>query len=319
MLRVGSSILVLAFMMTAHAWAQSPQLSDFARPAGPAPTFAFNPSTPEKAALGRTLFFDPRLSQSDRLACATCHLESEDWADTRRFSLNDNGDPLSRRTPPLVGVGWAAQLGWTVGVDSLEGFSLLPIAKRQEMGQDLDSMVQQLGEVPQYQDLMRQAFGTSEIKISRISQSLAAFMRTLVPRRTAFDDWVDGDAAAVSESAKKGFALFVGKAGCVACHVGWRFTDDAFHDIGLPAGEDMGRAEHDLEDPKALFAFKTPTLRGTAKRSFFMHDGSLESLADVLDHYTSGIAERDSLSSSLPSVSLTPQEKLNVLDFLSTL
>ena len=255
----------------------------FARPAVmDAPTFKFNPTTPEKVAAGKKLFFDPSLSATNTISCATCHVEEHGWTDLDRFSIGHDGAVMQRRTQTLLGVGWSNTFGWDGGIDSLEGFSLAPIARSKEMNQDLDALVDELRPDPAYQQAMREAFGDPEVKISRLSQSLAAFMRTIVPPRTAFDDWVDGDDAALSTAAIEGFDLFIGKAGCANCHLGWRFTDDNMHDIGLTASNDIGHAEHDPENAKARFAFKTPTLRGVTKRPPYMHDGSIGTLDDVV-------------------------------------
>ncbi len=320
--KVFRAFAAIAFVsiLTAGKSAAARDLADFVRPESlNAPYFAFNPTTPGKIAAGRKLFFDERLSGSNGLACASCHIEEFGWTDRLRFSLNDDGDPLTRRTQPLIGVGWTSKLGWSLGVDSLEGFALLPIAKAKEMGQDLDALVIELEKSGAYRDDMAEAFGSPDIKISRLTQSLAAFMRTLVPPKTAFDAWIAGDPGALSESAKTGFDLFVGKAGCAACHIGWRFTDDKFHDIGLTESQDIGRALHAPNDEGSLYAFKTPTLRGVRLRSPYMHDGSIGTLEAVIEHYVSGIRERPSLSPKLQPSELSTQEKLNVLDFLKTL
>lgn len=292
----------------------------FARPAAMnAPTFKFNPTTPEKVAAGKKLFFDPKLSATNTISCATCHVEEHGWTDLDRFSIGHDGAVMQRRTQTLLGIGWSNKFGWDGGIDSLEGFALAPIARSKEMNQDLDALVDELRPDPAYRHAMREAFGDPEVRISRLSQSLAAFMRRIVPPRTAFDEWVDGDDAALSVAAIEGFDLFVGKAGCANCHMGWRLTDDQMHDIGLAASNDIGRAEHDPENAKARFAFKTPTLRGVAKRPPYMHDGSVGTLDDVVEHYVSGVIKRPSLSDPLPTISLTDREKLNVVYFLKTL
>lgn len=296
------------------------QLHDFARPSlMDAPSFKFNPTTPEKIAAGKKLFFDARLSVTNTISCATCHIESHGWTDLVRFNVGHDGAIMQRRTQTLLGIGWSERFGWDGGIDSLEGFSLAPIARSKEMNQDLDSLVQELNTDKAYRVAMNGAFGDPDIKISRLSQSLAAFMRTFVPPNTAFDAWVEGEDQAISDDAKAGFELFVGKAGCANCHMGWRFTDDGMHDIGLPATQDFGHAEHEPENIKSRFAFKTPTLRGVALRPPYMHDGSVESLMAVIDHYDSGVIKRSSISDQLPDISLSDREKLILVYFLQTL
>ena len=322
-LRVGLFYIIGACLISpTHASdvSNTKYLQDFARPASmESPSYKFNPTTPEKIAAGKQLFFDPKLSATNKISCATCHIEVHGWTDLERFSIGHEGAVMQRRTQTLLGVGWSQKFGWDGGIDSLEGFSLAPIARSKEMNQDLDALVQELSTVPAYKDAMQSAFGDPDIRISRLSQSLAAFMRKLVPPRTAFDDWVDGNQKAISDDAKAGFALFVGKAGCANCHMGWRFTDDAMHDICLPSTTDLGRAEHDPDNIKARFAFKTPTLRGVAKRPPYMHDGSVKSLMAVIEHYDTGVQIRASNSDVLPAISLSDREKLILVYFLMTL
>lgn len=318
---VVASVLAAIFCFwTTAVHAGGTEAVSFERPDRPeAPAFAFNPTTAEKVALGRRLFFDPRLSASNTSSCASCHLERFGWSDRHPFSVNDSGALMSRRTQTLLGVGWVTSLGWDGGVPTLEGFALAPIARAHEMAQDLDDLVAELRAAGDYGDDMTAAFGTPDVSIDRLSHALAAFMRSLVPGETPFDRWLAGDARAISASAQQGFRLFAGKAGCAACHGGWRFTDDAFHDIGLAAGADIGRARLVPDDPVMRYAFKTPTLRGVAKHPPYMHDGSLANLAAVVDHYTDGLRHRPSLSPLLRPVKLSDREKLNVIDFLNTL
>lgn len=126
-----------------------------------------------------------------------------------------------------------------------------------------------------------------------------------------------GDAKAISESAERGFALFNGKAACTNCHVGWNFTDDKFHDVGLP-GEDKGRMVVSKK-PEDEFAMKTPSLRETLARAPYMHDGSLATLADVMKHYVSGGLPRPTRSPLMKPVALTPDEVDDVVAFMRTL
>ena len=151
-----------------------------------------------------------------------------------------------------------------------------------------------------------------------IRAALASFERTLVSPKTRFDRWLEGDAAALDAEERSGFGLFVGKAGCVACHKGWRFTDEAFHDIGL-AGADRGRGE-ELKLAAADHAFKTPSLRERVWTAPYMHDGSLASLEAVVAHYAEGVVRRPTLSADLkPRLDLSPEERGQLVAFLATL
>ncbi len=140
-------------------------------------------------------------------------------------------------------------------------------------------------------------------------------MRSLVSPPTRFDAWIDGDAQALRPAEVRGFGLFVGKAGCVLCHVGWRFTDDRFHDIGLKS-TDGGRGGVPGGTP-GLSAFKTPGLRELAHTAPYMHDGSLATLQAVVGHYAGGFVARPSLAAHINrKLRLSAQEKADLIAFL---
>jgi cytochrome c peroxidase len=151
-----------------------------------------------------------------------------------------------------------------------------------------------------------------------IARAIATYERTVVSERAPFDRWVEGDRRAVSSEAQAGFALFVGKANCAKCHSGWRFTDDSFHDIGVP-GADSGRSKI-IEIEATQFAFKTPTLRGVASRPPYMHNGSEATLESVIELYDrGGRAQRGSLSPEIRPLHLSAAEKHALVAFLRTL
>ncbi|MFL5097866.1 MAG: c-type cytochrome [Xanthobacteraceae bacterium] len=136
--------------------------------------------------------------------------------------------------------------------------------------------------------------------------------------RAPFDAWIEGDESAIREEAKRGFALFNGKAACANCHSGWNFTDDSFHDIGL-ADEDIGRGKHFPAIEKMQHAFKTPGLREITLRGPYMHDGSVPTLEAVMDHYDKGGIKRPSLSELMKPLSLSKQELTDLVAFMKTL
>ena len=136
------------------------------------------------------------------------------------------------------------------------------------------------------------AFGKGDITVLKIEQALATFERSIVSNEAPFDHWVAGDDNAIGLAAKRGFALFNGKANCAACHSGWAFTDASFHDIGVAKNDDIGRGRLFPSSVKLKYAFKTPTLRDVARRGPYMHDGSLATLEDVIDLYDRGGIDR---------------------------
>src|SRR5262249_37020606 len=148
-----------------------------------------------------------------------------------------------------------------------------------------------------------------------VAKAIATYERTIVSGRAPFDAWIEGDESAIPESAKRGFALFNGKARCANCHSGWNFSDDGFHDIGLADG-DLGRGTLFPGVRKMQHAFKTPTLREIARRGPYMHDGSIRSLDDVIAHYEAGGLERPSRSDMLKPIGLSPEGSSDLLAFL---
>lgn len=270
------------------------------------------------AQLGRMLFFEPRLSGSNRIACATCHNPALSWGDGLPRAIGADGRALERRTPTLLNVAWSELLAWDGRFDSLEAHALFALASPEEMGQPLDSLSAELATLPEYRSGFESAFPGEGVTPDTVARALAAFQRTLVSAPAPFDRWVAGDERAISESAKRGFDLFNDKANCVACHSGWNFTDGSFHDIGI-ASEDPGRGR--LLPGIALMrhAFKTPTLRDVERRYPYMHDGSLADLPAVIHHYERGGIERPSLSPEMRPLQLTNGERSDLLAFLRTL
>jgi cytochrome c peroxidase len=163
-----------------------------------------------------------------------------------------------------------------------------------------------------------QVFPGQPVSIDTIAAAIATYERTVVSGEAPFDRWIKGDEQAISAAAQRGFALYNGKANCAVCHAGWRMTDDGFHDIGMPDA-DRGRAAVAPGIVQLEHAFKTPTLRNVNLRAPYMHDGSVPTLAAVIDHYDSGFVQRPSLDTQMRQLGLTPAEKADLLAFLDTL
>ena len=152
---------------------------------------------------------------------------------------------------------------------------------------NIAGLVKRLQGIPEYKKWFEIVFPEEGLTADNIAKSIATFERTVVSGYAPFDAWVEGDEKAISDSAKRGFVLFNGKARCADCHTGWNFTDNKFHDIGV-ATKDLGRGKFVPDDPKAKHAFKTPGLRDITQRAPFMHDGSVADLEAVMVHYVSG-------------------------------
>jgi cytochrome c peroxidase len=277
-----------------------------------------NPYQAEKAALGKMLFFDPRLSEHQNLSCASCHNPSFGWEAALPASVGAQNTPLPRHSPTILNMAWNKEhYFWDGRARSLEEQALGPITSSIEMNMPIDALVERLKGIEGYQSLFKQVYSDG-ITANNIVGAIATFERTIVSGRAPFDLWVEGDDSAISEDAKRGFVLFNGKAQCSACHTGWNFTDNTFHDIGLPT-EDEGRFAVDASDPNSLHAFKTPGLRNIGQRAPYMHNGSIATLEAVIAHYVSGGIPRPSRSPQMQSVSLTPAEIEDLIAFLETL
>jgi cytochrome c peroxidase len=226
---------------------------------------------------------------------------------------------LRRHTPTLWNLAWAPTLYWDGRAASLEAQARFPMSHPDEMAGSPERAAVKLRALPDYAAQFKAAFpGEAEITGDQILKALAAYERTLVSPPTRFDAWIAGDAAALDPQEQLGFTLFSGKAQCTNCHTGFAFTDFAFHDIGLP-GTDRGRGA--IIGLKAVdHAFKTPTLRELAWSAPYMHDGSLATLEEVVQHYEAGGVRRPSRSPDMPHpFKLTDDERAALVAFLATL
>lgn len=323
----------------------------------PPPDPAANPTTKAKVELGRHLFYDGRLAADSMRSCASCHQQARSFSDAAPFSWGVTGELTARNTMALANVGYAPSLTWANPyLDSLELQARTPMFGRHpiEMGMDgrQDELVAALSGDPIYRDLFTRAFPdeAGQITLKSITAALGAFERTLVSARSSYDEYrFGGRADAISESAKRGEALFMGeRLNCHACHSGPRFNGDVdgagrpatnFQNNGLYNVDGRGGYPADNIGMAALTGrhedtgrFKVPSLRNIAVTAPYMHDGSLPTLAAVLDHYAAGGrlipgGERnagDGRASPLknPLVSgfaLSTQEREDVIAFLKSL
>ncbi len=279
---------------------------------------ADNLPSKEKELLGKTLFFDPRLSGSGWISCATCHNPGLSWSDGLPKSLGEGMKTLDRRTPTLLNIAFGDRMMWDGRAKSLEDQSLGPIQSSGEMNGDLQKIIPWLQTNLGYRQLFARAFSGQLPNAENLAMAIAAFERTIVSAVSPFDEWIAGNEAAIPDEAKRGFDLFNGTAGCAKCHSGWNFTDDGFHDIGLKS-TDPGRGRF-IPVESQRFAFKTPTLRNIARRAHYMHDGSEDNLEAVIDFYNhGGDVARPSLAPEVKPLCLTPEDEHALLAFLQTL
>lgn len=245
-----------------------------------------NPRTAEKIALGKQLFFDPRLSGDNRMSCATCHLPDKAFGDGLARGKGHAGKTLTRNTPTMLNVGFYERYLWDGRATSLEEQALGPITSLDEMHQDLAELERELNAVPGYVSQFQKAFGT-EVARDGIAKSLAAFQRTLVTKPSPFDRYLAGDESALSAEARHGLELFQGNAGCVRCHQGPLLSDNRFYRLGIASPDQGAGAVTGKKEDQGKF--RTPSLRNIAQTGPYMHDGSKKTLADVVEFYYRGV------------------------------
>ncbi|MGA2127355.1 MAG: cytochrome c peroxidase [Xanthobacteraceae bacterium] len=277
-----------------------------------------NPYTVEKASLGKRLYFDPRLSATSAQSCASCHNPAFGWGDGLAVGIGHGMAQLDRRSPTIVNIAWAASFMWDGGAASLEEQVLSPIGSSREMNMPIGQLMTRLASIGEYPPLFAAAFADESMTPTTLAAAIATFERTVVSERAPFDFWIEGNEQAISEDAKRGFDVFNAKGQCASCHEGWNFTDDGFHDIGLP-GADVGRGRFLPTVAKMMHAFKTPGLREIARRGPYMHDGSIATLEDVVEHYDGGGIDRPSRSDLIGPLGLTSRDKSDLVAFLKTL
>lgn len=297
-------------------------------PLGVTSTFAElkDPPTPERVRLGRWLFYDKRLSKDGTVACANCHRPENAFSEPTPVSTGIGGQKGGRKAPSFVNLAWTVypNFFWDGRADSLEAQAVGPIANPIEMGNTHQAVVATIGGLKGYRSYFQKAFGSEEVTIDRIAKAIADYERTRVSGNSAWDRWQAGDESAASDAVKKGHELFFGKAGCNQCHFGQNFTDNSFHNLGVgwnPKAKkfaDEGRAK--ISKNKAdLGAFKTPSLRDVSKHAPYMHDGSIATLREVVEHYDKGGNANPHLDPKLSRLKLAPAEVDALVEMMKAL
>jgi cytochrome c peroxidase len=281
---------------------------------------ADNELTPAKAALGKALFFEPKLSGSGKMSCSSCHLPEKAFTDGNTVSMKDDGKPNTRNSPTMYNVGYLERLYWDGRAKTLEGNVLA--AWKAQIGGKPEEAVARLQEVAGYREAFQTAFGSGPSETT-IVHALSSFLRDLRSGDSAFDRFVAGDEDALTADQKKGWALFAGKAACITCHQPPLFTDRQFHNVGIGSkaeAPDVGAAaKNALDDPKKTGAFKTPTLREVAKTGPYFHDGSVASLEEAVRIMASGGIDNPHRDPLLLDRKLSDAEIKQVAAFLEAL
>ena len=295
-----------------------------------------NPYSEEKASLGRTLFYDPRLSNSNQIACASCHDPELGWTDNRRFSFGHDRQLGSRNAMTIMNIAYAKSLFWDGRAASLEDQAKMPIEDMREMHEHIDIATEKIVKVKGYEPLFEKAFGDKKITKDRIAKAIATFERTVVSPASRFDKFIDGEKDAFTNDEVMGLHLFRTKAQCMNCHNSGYFSNNLFENDGTSL---LGSDEEDLGQylitKKASDAgkFRVPTLREITKTGPWMHNGSFNTLAEVINFYNTGnpesskhkstihdgISLNSEKSDMLKLLDLTKEEMLQLEAFLGTL
>ncbi|NSY40611.1 cytochrome-c peroxidase [Leisingera sp. ANG59] len=316
-MRWNAAALAPLLLWTFQSLAQAAGLEAFQRPQTvPFPEDA--PFNREIATLGKMLFFDPRLSGGQNISCSSCHNPSFGWEVPVRKAMGAAGTPVRRHAPTILNAAWITPLFWDGRAASLEEQAAGPITAPDEMNATFEGITERLSAVQDYRIWFERLFPGQGIRKESVLTALATYERTIVSGVASFDRWVEGDETAVSDAAKRGFALFTGKANCASCHTGWMFTDNQMHDIGLQTS-DLGGGGLVPPDPDLNFRFKTPGLRNIVLRAPYMHDGSKGSLEEVIRHYAAGGSADIERTAEVEGFSLNEGDTEDLIAFLATL
>lgn len=288
----------------------------------PAPTYNFlnNPLSQNKIELGRALFYDNILSRNNTISCASCHSQFTAFAHVDHTLSHGIDDRIgTRNAPALMNLAWQKSFMWDGAINHLDMQALAPISHPKEMDEKIENVVSKLQNSELYPGFFYQAFGDSVITGEHLLKAVSQFMLTLVSANSKYDKvMLKQDVFTVQE--QNGYQLF--KKNCASCHQEPLFTNGDFENNGLPVDanlNDIGRAKITL-NPSDKFKFKVPTLRNIEFSYPYMHDGRFKRLSDVLNHYTDGIHQSETLSKELKDpIQLTSNEKVDLIAFLLTL
>lgn len=314
-----------------------------------------NPQSAAKIALGRALFNDQRFSADGSVSCANCHTDEKFFTDGLALAKGINGQVGTRNAPTVVNAAFFENLFLDGRVNSLEAQALGPLTNPLEHGlndyQTITKIIQKDAKYPeQFQAIF--AIPAKQITINHVAKAIASYERSLIAGNSTFDRYLFGrDHSAMSTSAARGLEIFKGKGNCLVCHeITWNsalFTDNRFYNIGVgfkhlsPVLDDfiayLNRGKNPADFPLSdtqrselgrfnitkliadMGKFKTPTLRNVAFTGPYMHDGSIKTLAEVVEHYDKGGDSNRLMDTQIFPLHLTQQEKADLVAFLQAL
>jgi cytochrome c peroxidase len=280
---------------------------------------ADNQLTEVRIELGKMLFFDKALSRDSSVSCGSCHLQSHAFSDVVNISSGIEGRKGMRNSPPLFNLGYHPYFFFDGGVPTLELQVLAPVQDVNEMDHEFPQAVERLAQNPVYQKMAQIAYNR-DFDAFVLTRAIGAYERILVSGNSTYDKYSNGNSAALNESAKRGLALFNSeRLSCSGCHSGFNFTDYSFQNNGLYLQyPDSGRMRVTTL-PEDRDKFKVPSLRNIALTAPYMHDGSIATLPEVVEHYNNGGAANPNKDLRIKPLMLTNQEKNDLLEFLYSL
>jgi cytochrome c peroxidase len=347
-----SLFLVLALGLSARAQERWNKISSPEYAAAVTPKD--NPASDAKIKLGEKLFNEKRMSANGKVACATCHEPARAFTDGKPLAVGVA--KTARNSPSAMNAMFSSFQFWDGRALTLEDQAKLPVTNPLEHGlKDGAAAEAIIRGLPEYKPLFKAAFGSEDVDFDRIAMAIASFERTLISTPAPFDKFLQGNGKAISASAKRGWSLFNGQGRCISCHgmnqTGAFFTDNKFHNIGIAAHKkdfaDLAQkalavVETGNEDqidelaignpnftelgrflvtknPADAGAFKTPTLRNIMVTGPYMHDGSLNTLWDVMDHYNKGGVANPFLDGGMHRLGLSEAQIDDLVAFMATL
>jgi cytochrome c peroxidase len=339
-LSAGIFILVVLALLLLYRNQQAPPQA--ARPIGapvaiqaplglpPVPIPADNPPTLESIALGRRLYYDPVLSTDKTVSCATCHDPDFGFADPKPVSVGVQEKTGTRNSPTVINAAYYSVQFWDGRAPSLEKQAEGPVQNPVEMAHTLQGVAERLMADPSYRAQFASAFGPGPITYEMVEKAIASFERTVLAGNSPFDRWYyGGDKKALSPAAQRGFEVFrsAQKGNCVSCHtIGEKyalFMDNKFHNVGIGVKDDsfVDNGRHDVTKNEAdRGAFKTPSLRNVAQTAPYFHDGSRQTLKEVVDFYIGGGNSNPHLDKQIHVLDfLSGQERADLVAFLESL
>ncbi|MCX6317865.1 MAG: cytochrome-c peroxidase [Bacteroidetes bacterium] len=267
--------------------------------------------------LGKILFFDTKLSGSGKISCASCHDPALNWTDGKKTSVGHEGAVSKRNSPTIQNTWYYNRLFWDGRSRNLQDQAFGPINSETEMHSEMYEVMRKLSRSSAYRQMFKKAFGDEGIDPDRLTEAIAVFEKTIISRKSRFDEFLEGNKKALSNSELRGLHLFRTKARCINCHNGPLFSDNLFHNVGF-SGAEQGyyKVSHNEAD---MGKIKTPSLRDVTRTGPWMHDGQFNDLQQVISRYNLAKFPPGVADTLLRPLGLSVREKRDLLAFLGAI